>query len=112
MLFGLGAKGLQSYAAAEYGLELTPTEAEQYRRRFFQTYPALARWHKREGASSAKECRTLLGRLHASDDLEARLVGELEVRVDRPTLPVAVGVPLISPVLASMVRPAGSPVAV
>jgi DNA polymerase-1 len=52
LLFGLGARGLQSYAAAEYGLELTPAEAEQYRRRFFETYPALARWHKREGQST------------------------------------------------------------
>jgi diacylglycerol kinase family enzyme len=34
--------------------------------------------------------RALLGRLHAADDLEARLVGELEVRVDRASLPVAV----------------------
>ena len=34
--------------------------------------------------------RTLVGRLHAADDLEARLVGELEVHVDRAALPVAV----------------------
>lgn len=34
--------------------------------------------------------RALLGRLHTADDLEARLVGELEVRVDRRSLPVAV----------------------
>lgn len=68
LLFGLGAKGLQSYAAAEYGLELTQAEAEQYRRRFFQTYPALAKWHRREGQSSVKECRTLLGRRRLLDD--------------------------------------------
>jgi DNA polymerase-1 len=41
---------------------------EQYRRRFFQTYPALAGWHRREGQSSAKECRTLLGRRRLLDD--------------------------------------------
>src|SRR5262249_20254606 len=68
LLFGLGTKGLQSYAAAEYGLELTQAEAEQYRRRFFETYPALAKWHRREGQSSAKECRTLLGRRRLLDD--------------------------------------------
>ena len=60
LLFGLGANGLQSYAA-EYGVELSQAEAQQYRRRFFETYPKLAAWHRREGASSAKECRTLLG---------------------------------------------------
>jgi len=68
LLFGLGAKGLRSYASAEYGLELTPAEAEQYRRRFFETYPALAKWHRREGQSNAKECRTLLGRRRLLDD--------------------------------------------
>ena len=68
LLFGLGAKGLQSYAAAEYGLELTPAQAEQYRRRFFKAYPALAQWHQREGQSNATECRTLLGRRRLLDD--------------------------------------------
>jgi DNA polymerase-1 len=68
LLFGLGAKGLQSYAAAEYGLELTPAEAEQYRRRFFETYPKLGQWHHAAGRSSAPECRTLLGRRRLLDD--------------------------------------------
>ena len=68
LLFGLGAKGLQSYAAAEYGLELSPADAEQYRRRFFETYAGLARWDKQEGHSNAKECRTILGRRRLLDD--------------------------------------------
>jgi DNA polymerase-1 len=70
LLFGLGAKGLQRYAAAEYGLTLTLTlpEAEQYRRAFFQTYPGLSRWHKTAGASTEKECRTILGRRRILDD--------------------------------------------
>jgi DNA polymerase I len=68
LLFGLGAKGLRSYAAAEYGVELSAEEAATYRNRFFETYPALARWHRREGRSSAKECRTLLGRRRLLDD--------------------------------------------
>jgi DNA polymerase-1 len=68
LLFGLGAKGLQSYAAAEYGVELSSADAEQYRRRFFEAYPKLAQWHKQEGKSSAKECRTLLGRRRLLDD--------------------------------------------
>jgi DNA polymerase I-like protein with 3'-5' exonuclease and polymerase domains len=68
LLFGLGAKGLQRYAEAEYGLTLTLPEAEQYRRAFFQTYPGLARWHKTAGASTGKECRTILGRRRILDD--------------------------------------------
>jgi DNA polymerase-1 len=68
LLFGQGVKGLQSYAAAEYGLELSTEDAETYRRRFFETYPALKRWHQQEGRSSAKECRTLLGRRRLLDN--------------------------------------------
>ena len=43
-------------------------------------------------------------------DAVALETGSVAVTVPR-LLPVAVGVPLISPVLASMARPAGSPVA-
>jgi DNA polymerase-1 len=68
LLFGLGARGLQSYAKKEYGLELSPEEAETYRARFFAAYPALEQWHKREGRSHAKECRTRLGRRRLLDD--------------------------------------------
>jgi DNA polymerase-1 len=68
LLFGLGAKGLRRYAAAEYGLNLTPEQAEQYRKAFFEAYPGLARWHRKAGRSSAQECRTILGRRRLLDD--------------------------------------------
>jgi DNA polymerase-1 len=68
LLFGLGAKGLREYARSNYGLELTETQARQYRRAFFQAYPGLERWHKRAGNSRAKECRTLGGRRRLLDD--------------------------------------------
>lgn len=68
LLFGLGAEGLQSYAGAEYGVELTLSQANHYRGRFFETYPALARWHKTAKRSQEKECRTLLGRRRLLDD--------------------------------------------
>jgi DNA polymerase I-like protein with 3'-5' exonuclease and polymerase domains len=68
LLFGLGAKGLRSYARSTYGLDLTEDEAAQYRDAFFRAYPGLQRWHKRAGASSAKECRTLAGRRRLLDE--------------------------------------------
>jgi DNA polymerase-1 len=67
LLFGLGAKGLRGYARSNYGLDLTEAEAAQYRQAFFQAYPGLERWHRRAGASSAKECRTLAGRRRLLD---------------------------------------------
>jgi DNA polymerase I len=47
LLYGMGAKGLQSYALRSYGIQMSPEEATFYRRRFFQTYPGLKRWHER-----------------------------------------------------------------
>ena len=48
LLYGMGAKGLQAYALKSYGIEMTLEEATLYRRRFFETYPGLKRWHERE----------------------------------------------------------------
>jgi DNA polymerase-1 len=68
LLFGLGAKGLRAYAKSNYGLELTEDDARRYRAAFFQSYPGLAAWHRREGQSRQKECRTLAGRRRLLDD--------------------------------------------
>jgi DNA polymerase-1 len=68
LLFGMGARALRSYAAAEYGLELTLDQATRYRQRFFEAYPKLAAWHQRAGQSKETECRTLLGRRRLLDD--------------------------------------------
>jgi DNA polymerase-1 len=68
LLFGLGAKGLRAYARSNYGLDLTEEEAARYRRAFFESYPGLAAWHRREGQSRKKECRTLAGRRRLLDD--------------------------------------------
>jgi DNA polymerase I-like protein with 3'-5' exonuclease and polymerase domains len=48
LLYGMGAKGLGSYALRSYGIEMSSEEATIYRRRFFETYPGLKKWHERE----------------------------------------------------------------
>jgi DNA polymerase-1 len=68
LLFGLGAKGLRGYARSNYGLDLTPEQAAQYRRSFFAAYPGLERWHRRAGNSRARECRTPAGRRRLLDE--------------------------------------------
>jgi len=45
LLYGMGAAGLRDYARNNYGVELSATEAERFRDRFFATYPTLKRWH-------------------------------------------------------------------
>jgi DNA polymerase-1 len=60
----MGVPGFQAYARNQYGVELTPEQARQYRHTFFAAYPGLAAWHRRVGRSGdrAVETRTLTGR--------------------------------------------------
>jgi DNA polymerase-1 len=46
LLYGMGAAGLQTYAATQYGVSLSLERAREYRQKFFRTYPGLAKWHK------------------------------------------------------------------
>jgi DNA polymerase I len=65
LLYGMGAKGLRSYALRSYGVEMSLEEAALYRRRYFQTYPGLKEWHDRERRAwlhGETETRTLTGR--------------------------------------------------
>jgi DNA polymerase-1 len=61
LLYGMGAPGLRAYAKDKFGVTLSEQEAEQFRRRFFQTYPGLRAWQlgHRDGEVSTY---TLLGR--------------------------------------------------
>jgi len=65
LLYGMGAKGLRSYALKSYGVEMSFEEAVLYRRRFFETYRGLKRWHdgeRRGWLRGHAETRTLTGR--------------------------------------------------
>jgi DNA polymerase I len=65
LLYGMGAKGLQAYALRSYGVEMSSEEAALYRKRFFETYPGLKRWHDNERRAwhrGEAEARTLTGR--------------------------------------------------
>jgi DNA polymerase-1 len=46
LLYGMGAERLRIYAQDEYAVTLSGDEAQQFRQRFFQTYPALRAWHR------------------------------------------------------------------
>jgi DNA polymerase I len=65
LLYGMGAKGLRVYALKSYGVDMSLDEAALYRRRYFETYPGLKRWHDNERRAwlrSGTETRTLTGR--------------------------------------------------
>lgn len=70
LIYTMSATGLRAYAAASYGVQMTQEEAETFRRRFFEAYPGVAAYHRRQGtqARAAREVRTLLGRCHRWPD--------------------------------------------
>jgi DNA polymerase I-like protein with 3'-5' exonuclease and polymerase domains len=66
LLYGQGATGLRNYARDKYGVEMSLAEVAEYRERWFETYPAIRAWHRREGASfnsGDDSASTLAGRL-------------------------------------------------
>jgi DNA polymerase-1 len=66
LLYGMSARGLAEYGRISFGLRLEEKEAREFRRKFFEAYPALQRWHDeaRQAAGDPKvtEVRTLGGR--------------------------------------------------
>lgn len=48
ILFGMGARGLRSYALGNYGVAITESKAERIRDRFFETYPDVHRWQREQ----------------------------------------------------------------
>ncbi len=66
LLYAMGARGLQDYAAEQYGVSLTLPEAERFRARFFEAYAGIAAWQRalaaRPASAAPAETRTLSGR--------------------------------------------------
>lgn len=62
LLSGMSAKGFRTYAKQTYAVDLKGEEAKAYRNRFFQAYPALARWHRDVKKRRDMESRTVVGR--------------------------------------------------
>jgi DNA polymerase I len=63
-LYGQQAKGFCAYAKTVYGVELSLSEAVDFRGHFFATYTGVATWHQKahQGAGTLTEGRTLMGR--------------------------------------------------
>ena len=79
LIFGQGAEGLRNYARNSYGVEMSLSQAESYRERFFEAYPAVRTWHRKEGKSfdaGDKTARSLTGR--------RRRVGRFTEKVNHP----------------------------
>jgi DNA polymerase-1 len=62
LIYGLGSGSLRRKAKADYGLDMSAEQADQYRRAFFATYPGIPPWHSRLRRDRSPEVRTLTGR--------------------------------------------------
>lgn len=64
LVFGMGAAGLKSYAEENYGVEMSSTDAEMFKKRFFVAYKGVEAWHKELQKTKPGSSRTLAGRKH------------------------------------------------
>jgi DNA polymerase-1 len=62
IIYGLSAPSLRRKAATEYGVLMTPRQAQEYRSAFFRAWPGIGRWHARLKRDRSAETRTLSGR--------------------------------------------------
>ncbi|MDF0554030.1 bifunctional 3'-5' exonuclease/DNA polymerase [Kamptonema sp. UHCC 0994] len=66
LIYGMGAAKLQAYAEEKYDVLLTLEEAKEFRKRFFQAYSGVRRWHdsirRTVYVKDIKQIRTIGGR--------------------------------------------------
>ncbi len=62
LIYGLGVPSLMKKAKGDYGVILTQADATRYHQAFFDSYPAIARWHNAIKRGRATETRTLTSR--------------------------------------------------
>ena len=71
-LYGMGAASFRDYARDSYGVELSEEEAIEYRKRFFDLYSGLPKWHRKvkEEALRKGYVETLFGRIRYLDGVK------------------------------------------
>lgn len=70
-LYGMGAASFRDYARDSYGVELPEEEAVEYRKRFFDLYSELPKWHRKVKEEALKNgyVETLFGRIRYLDGI-------------------------------------------
>jgi DNA polymerase I-like protein with 3'-5' exonuclease and polymerase domains len=71
LLYGAGPATLRKQAVAQYGVDMTPTEAKEIVDGFREAYPRLYDWQQEEGTSEIECVYTAIGRrrqLHGFND--------------------------------------------
>lgn len=70
-VYGMGWRKFQEYARDTYGVTLTEKEAEEWRKKFFQTYHELPKWHSKQRriVQSLGQVRSPIGRIRRLPDI-------------------------------------------
>ncbi|GBD17674.1 DNA polymerase I [bacterium HR27] len=68
LLYGMSAEGFRRQAARDYGVLLTPEDAQRLRERFFAVYRGLRAWQRQARGDEPTDVRTRLGRLRVGVD--------------------------------------------
>jgi len=72
-LYGMFPEKFVIYARDNYGVDVTLAEAEAFRRKFFEAYPALLQWHDRQKrlAHRYKRVSSPIGRVRHLPDIDS-----------------------------------------
>ncbi|OUC14574.1 MAG: hypothetical protein B0A82_11555 [Alkalinema sp. CACIAM 70d] len=68
LIYAMGAKGLAEYAYNNYGVQMGLKQAETFRKRYFEAYQGIARWHGAIKRRLPREMRTMGDRLRCWQD--------------------------------------------
>jgi DNA polymerase I len=68
LIYAMGAKGLAEYAYNNYGVQMSLKQAETFRKRYFEAYQGIARWHGAIKRRLPREMRTMGDRLRRWKD--------------------------------------------
>ncbi|MBD1862413.1 MULTISPECIES: bifunctional 3'-5' exonuclease/DNA polymerase [Trichocoleus] len=68
LIYAMGSKGLAEYAYNNYGVQMSLKQAETFRRRYFEAYQGIARWHGAIKRRLPREMRTIGDRLRRWQD--------------------------------------------
>jgi DNA polymerase I-like protein with 3'-5' exonuclease and polymerase domains len=90
LLYGMGSRGFQQYAAAAYGIAFSMQEASEQRDAFFRLYPRLHVWHHKvqQYVERKKQIRSPLGRLRRLPNVDssdhAKVAGAFRQAINAP----------------------------
>jgi DNA polymerase I len=68
LIYAMGAKGLAEYAYNNYGVQMSLKQAETFRKRYFEAYQGIARWHGAMKRRLPREMQTVGDRLRRWQD--------------------------------------------